>query len=136
MDNYLGQTRVTLLTIDIFVFHMINALRSVRKGFYIVSYIILMSGQYAVGQSLENIGLATSDGLRVQRFILSDTTWFLPENQVPVFSFVLNGRYHQSDDVSATLSGTRFLLTYEESLKVTFTSFGGDNIRKQWIRYS
>lgn len=81
--------------------------------------------QQAVGQSLENIGLTTTGGLKVQRFILSDTSRYAPENPVPVFSFELNGSYHQSDDINSTLSGTRFLLTYDESLSVTFTSFGG-----------
>jgi len=77
------------------------------------------------GQSLQNLGISTADGLTVHRFILSDSINVNAENPMPVFSFELNGRYHQSDDISSVLAGTRFMMNFEESLRVTFTSFGG-----------
>lgn len=77
-----------------------------------------------VGQDLSNFGITTSDGLNLQRLIVSDTVNIDLESARPVFSFELNGKYRESGDVNAALAGTRFILSFEESLKVTFTSFG------------
>lgn len=87
----------------------------------------IFSLSVASAQNLDNLGLSVSGGLRVEKFLLSDSTEIDPEESVPVFSFELNGRLRNSDDVGATLSGNRFILNFEESLRVTFTSFGGDH---------
>lgn len=92
-------------------------------------YILIFSGLFygLYAQELENIGLSTSQGLTLQRLILSDSSQIDLDNPQPLFSFKLNGRYRQSDDVNASLTGTRFFLSYEESLRVSFTSFGGNH---------
>ncbi|MDX2414547.1 MAG: SUMF1/EgtB/PvdO family nonheme iron enzyme, partial [Bacteroidales bacterium] len=59
-----------------------------------------------------------------QRLILSDSGSIDLDIARPVFSFELNGRYRESNDVNTGLAGTRFILHYEESLRVTFASFG------------
>ena len=92
--------------------------------------LILVFGLSAAtySQSLKNLGLSTKDGLTLQRFIISDSTYLDLDISHPLFSFNLNGKYRQSDDVNAALAGNRFILNYEESLKVTFSSFGGSNL--------
>lgn len=92
-------------------------------------YILIFSGMLCGlgAQELENIGLSASEGLTLQRLLLSDSSQIDLENPQPLFSFKLNGRYRQSDDVNASLAGTRFFLNYEESLKVSFASFGGNH---------
>jgi formylglycine-generating enzyme required for sulfatase activity len=87
--------------------------------------IALFSLSVASAQNLDNLGLSVSGGLRVEKFLLTDSTTIDPEEAIPVFSFELNGRLRNSDDVGATLSGNRFILNFEESLRVTFTSYGG-----------
>ncbi len=102
------------------LFVMINRL------VYTVFILIFFIYPYDLGaQELDNIGLSTSEGLILQRLILSDSGQIDLKYPQPLFSFELNGKYRQSDDVNASLNGTRFVLDYEESLKVTFISYGG-----------
>ncbi|TFH37097.1 MAG: hypothetical protein E4G95_05085 [Bacteroidia bacterium] len=96
-----------------------------KKSLLLVICLLAIVLQQTSGQGLENLGISTSEGLRVQRFILSDTLQVDIENPLPLFSFELNGQYRQSDDVSTGLVGTRFIMNFEESLMVTFASFGG-----------
>lgn len=96
-----------------------------KRALFVIAAITGILNISLDGQSLENLGLSTSEGLRVQRLVLSDTSQFSLEIPIPVFSFELDGKYHQSDDVDASLSGTRFVMNFEKSLLVTFTSFGG-----------
>ena len=95
-----------------------------RHGLLIICSILILNEQLS-SQSLENFEFSTSQGLRLERIILTDGLQHTPDSSMPVFSFELNERYHQSDEVNAALDGTRFILNYEESLRVTFTSFGG-----------
>lgn len=76
-------------------------------------------------QNIENFGLSTSGGLRYEKVILDDSTVIGGDLSLPVFSFLLNGKYHLSSDVNASLAGTRFLMNFENSLRVTFASYGG-----------
>jgi iron(II)-dependent oxidoreductase len=92
---------------------------------YILLFFAISGTVYS--QDLQNIGLSTSDGLTLRRLILSDSNQIDLDNPQSLFSFELNGRYRQSDNVNASLTGTRFVLNYEESLRVTFTSFGGNH---------
>ncbi|MDX2413887.1 MAG: hypothetical protein QNK33_01735, partial [Bacteroidales bacterium] len=88
------------------------------------SLILFFYSSFVFSQDLVNLGLTTSDGLNLQRLILSDSGSIDLDIARPVFSFELNGRYRESDDVNTGLAGTRFILHYEESLRVTFASFG------------
>lgn len=76
-------------------------------------------------QGLRNFGISTGRGLRIETLILSDSTGAGQELSIPVFSFELNGKYHLSNDVNASLAGTRFLMNFENSLRVSFISYGG-----------
>lgn len=78
-------------------------------------------------QSLNNFGISTGSGLRIEKLILSDSSETGQALSFPVFSFELNGKYHLSDDVNASLAGTRFLMSFENSLRVSFISYGGDH---------
>lgn len=78
-----------------------------------------------LSQSLDNFGLSVSGGLKIEKFLLSDSTTISPGKSIPVFSFELNGRLRNSNDVGASLAGNRFILNFEESLRVTFISYGG-----------
>lgn len=102
---------------------------SLFKNYY-RHLVILLTGLFfpflfLLSQNIENLALSVSGGLRIEKFLLSDSVTIDPGESVPVFSFELNGRLRNSDDVGATLAGTRFILNYEESLRVTFTSYGG-----------
>lgn len=102
--------------------------KMINRLVYTVFILIFFSLSCKLGaQELDNIGLSTSDGLTLQRLLLSDSGQIDLANPQPLFSFVLNGKYRQSDDVNAILTGTRFILNYDESLKVTFASFGGNH---------
>ncbi|MEA1886882.1 MAG: SUMF1/EgtB/PvdO family nonheme iron enzyme [Bacteroidota bacterium] len=98
-----------------------------KKLFVAAAIVLFISWQQANGQSLQNFGLSTSNGLRIEKLLLNDSIEEGQELAFPVFSFELNGKYHLSDDVNASLVGTRFLMNYENSLSVSFTSFGGDH---------
>ncbi|MCD4770166.1 MAG: formylglycine-generating enzyme family protein [Bacteroidales bacterium] len=82
---------------------------------------------YSEAQNLENFGLSIGEGLKVETLLFSDSSQVKTDDAFPLFSFELNGKYHQSDDVNASLAGTRFILNFEESLKITFRSFGGNH---------
>ena len=98
------------------------------KKLFITGVIILFISLQPINcQNLENFGLSTSRGLRIEKLILSDSTEAGQELSFPVFSFELNGKYHVSNDVNATLAGTRFLMSFENSLRVSFISYGGDH---------
>lgn len=87
--------------------------------------VILSLSAILAAQNLENLALSTSSGLEIHKLILSDSSEIDLDGAFPVFSFELNGKYRQSGDVPAVLSGTRFILSFEKSLRVTFASFGG-----------
>ena len=99
------------------------------KNFYRL-LAILLAGLFfpyssLLSQNIENLALSVSGGLRIEKFLLSDSAIIVPGQSVPVFSFELNGRLLNSNDVGATLTGNRFVLNFEESLRVTFISYGG-----------
>ncbi len=87
--------------------------------------VIILPVSRLSGQSLVNFGFSTREGFKVEKLILSDSTDLRNDFSFPLFSFELNGKYHLSNDVNVTLAGTRFLMSYENSLRVTFTSYGG-----------
>ena len=76
-------------------------------------------------QLLDNFGLSTGQGLKIEKLILSDSSLTSGQQAFPVFSFELNGKYHLSSDVNAALVGTRFIMNFENSLNVNFISYGG-----------
>ena len=86
-------------------------------------FLIPLSSSF--GQKLENFGLSTGKGLRIEKLLVNDSIELGTGLSIPVFSFELNGRYNLSSDVSASLAGTRFIMSFENSLYVTFASFGG-----------
>ena len=96
-----------------------------RKLTLLIS-IICSAGLSLYSQNLENFGLSTTEGLLIKTLVTEgDSNGIQLESPIPVFSFELNGRYHVSNDVNSGLAGTRFIMNYENSLSVTFTSFGG-----------
>ena len=97
------------------------------KRLSIISLLFLLLAICAEAQNLENFGFSIREGLKVETLIFSDSSQVKPDEAFPLFSFELNGKYHQSDDVNAGLAGTRFVLNFEESLKITFRSFGGNH---------
>ena len=76
-------------------------------------------------QVLDNFGLSTGGGLRIEKLVLSDSSQISVQEAFPVFSFELNGRYHLSSEVNAALVGTRFIMNFDDSLRVNFISYGG-----------
>ncbi|HDZ41979.1 MAG TPA: sulfatase-modifying factor protein [Bacteroidetes bacterium] len=96
-----------------------------KKCFIAVMLILFISLQPLLSQELENFGLSTGKGLRIEKILLSDSTEAGHDLSCPVFSFEQNGRYHLSSDVNASLAGTRFLMSFENSLRVSYTSYGG-----------
>ena len=100
----------------------------IRNIYRLILVLIISSiSGILVAQNLENFALSTSAGLKIQKILVTDSVVIDLEEAFPVFSFELNGKYLQSDDLSASLSGTRFMMSFEESLKVTFASFGGNH---------
>ncbi len=97
------------------------------KRLSIISLLFLLLTIFSGAQNLENFGLSTRRGLKVEQLLFSDSSKVEPDEAFPLFSFELNGKYHQSDDVKAGLTGSRFILSFEESLKITFRSFGGNH---------
>jgi len=100
-------------------------LPGMKRWLLILITFLFIPIQLLISQGLDNFGLSTGKGLRIEKLILNDSTSSLQELSTPVFSFELNGRYHLSSDVNAGLAGTRFLMNYENSLRVTFISYGG-----------
>lgn len=96
-----------------------------KKYIFSLVVMLLMSMLWMKSQQLENFGISTGKGLRIEKLIFSDSTEAGEKLACPVFSFELNGRYHLSSDVNASLAGTRFLMDYENSLRVSYISFGG-----------
>lgn len=95
---------------------------------YIASVLLFFFSCHAAdSQSLENMGLSTREGLNIEKFILDNNDELGSNLSLPVFSFELNGSYHLSSDVDVVLAGTRFMMSFENSLSVSFTSFGGDH---------
>lgn len=76
-------------------------------------------------QLLDNFGLSTGGGLKIEKLVLGDSSQFSVQEAFPVFSFELNGKYLLSSDVNAALVGTRFIMNFEDSLRVNFISYGG-----------
>lgn len=100
----------------------------IRNIYRLILVLIISSiSGILVAQNLENFALSTSAGLKIQKILVTDSVVIDLEEAFPVFSFELNGKYLQSDDLSASLSGTRFMMSFEENLRVTFASFGGNN---------
>ncbi|MFO7852970.1 MAG: formylglycine-generating enzyme family protein [Bacteroidota bacterium] len=98
-----------------------------KKLIVVPAILLFILYQQVNGQNLQNLGLSTRNGLRIEKLILNDSVETGRGLSFPVFSFELNGKYHLSHDVNASLVGTRFLMNYENSLSVSFTSFGGDH---------
>ncbi|MBS0010934.1 MAG: SUMF1/EgtB/PvdO family nonheme iron enzyme [Bacteroidales bacterium] len=94
----------------------------------VTAAIILLLCSYPVyAQELENFGLSAGKGLRIEKLLLNDSTEAGHDLSLPVFSFELNGVYHESCDVNVSLTGSRFLMNFENKLRVTFASFGGEH---------
>jgi formylglycine-generating enzyme required for sulfatase activity len=98
-----------------------------KKEFVSLFISVLILTSNSSSQTLENIGISVSDGMRISRFILTDSTFVDSDSPPPVFSFYLNGSMVRSNSVKPLLEGSRFVQYYEESLKVTFRSYGGGN---------
>ncbi len=79
------------------------------------------------GQSLENIGVVKDDGAKVVTLILDDSTSVPISAGRPLFSFRLNGKYYESDDVAAGLTGSRFVMIFPRGVEAGFTSRGGSH---------
>ena len=78
-------------------------------------------------QSLENIGVTKSEGAKVVSFILSDSSHIKLSSGRPLFSFRLNGKYFESDDVQAGLTGNRFVMIFPGGVEAGFISKGGSH---------
>lgn len=78
-------------------------------------------------QSLENIGVTRDEGAMVVRFVLDDSTVVPLSAARPVFSFRLDGKYYDSDDVEAGLTGSRLVMIYPGGVEAAFTSRGGSH---------
>jgi len=94
-----------------------------RKFFFTLT-LFFISCLYISSQGLENLGLSTGRGLSIEKLIISNREDIRLDSSFPAFSFELNGKYHRSADVNSNLVGTRFLMSFENSMFVSFTSFG------------
>ncbi|MDZ7738746.1 MAG: SUMF1/EgtB/PvdO family nonheme iron enzyme [Bacteroidales bacterium] len=63
--------------------------------------------------------------MNIEKLILENNDELGRNLSLPVFSFELNGSYYLSSDVNVILAGTRFMMSFDNSLEVSFTSFGG-----------
>lgn len=96
-----------------------------NRSFFTTVLVFFISWQAIYCQSLENIGLSTRKGLNIEKLILENNDELGRNLSLPVFSFELNGSYYLSSDVNVILAGTRFMMSFDNSLEVSFTSFGG-----------
>ena len=96
------------------------------KRFYLF-FLLAVIPVITSGQSLENIGVTKDAGARVVRFILADSTVVNLSAGRPLFSFRLDGKYYESDDVAAGLAGNRFIMIYPGGLEAGFISRGGSH---------
>ncbi|HUW93012.1 MAG TPA: SUMF1/EgtB/PvdO family nonheme iron enzyme [Bacteroidales bacterium] len=94
--------------------------------FFFVSCFTLFTVIFS-GQSIENIGITINEGAKAAFFLLDDSTTVPIYTARPLFSFRLNGKYYESDDVSAGLTGSRFAIIFPDGLEAGFTSRGGSH---------
>lgn len=105
-------------------YHMSKMFFEMKK--ILISLVVLLSiPVLSYCQVLDNFGVSTGGGLKIEKLVLSDSSHISVQEAFPVFSFELNGKYQLSSDVNAALVGTRFIMNFEDSLRVNFISYGG-----------
>jgi formylglycine-generating enzyme required for sulfatase activity len=75
----------------------------------------------AISQSFRDLRLTANNRLSAEGILLSDGSVSELTEQKPLFSFVVNGKYISSGDLDVTGSGNSYIMTYNNTLKVTYS---------------
>ena len=92
----------------------------IGKSFWLLNLVLILSPFAANSQVLYNIGITNKAGLYLNNVVLSDSSnIILPKNK-PLYSFLLNNKQFNSEEVNAVKNGGQYIQTFENVLKVTY----------------
>ena len=83
--------------------------------------LILLTGNQAYTQEIEQIGIEATRGLITGRIYLADSTIINLVSPRPLFSFLLNGNYCTSADYDAVKNDSVFSQSVSNTLNITFS---------------
>jgi len=95
----------------------------IGKSFWLLNLVLILSPFAANSQVLYNIGITNKAGLYLNNVVLSDSSnIILPKNK-PLYSFLLNNKQFNSEEVNAVKNGGQYIQTFENVLKVTYFQY-------------
>jgi len=80
--------------------------------------IVFLSSYSAYSQVIENISISLSPGLSAGKITLLDSTLLNNNGNIQLFSFLVNGKYFNSDDREAVKQADSYVQSFENGIKV------------------
>ena len=90
------------------------------KAFRFLLIILLAIPSIVYPQNIKNIEIAGTEGLNTENILLSDSSFLDLHRSRPLFSFLLDGKFHSSSDAEVQRNNNIYTQVFDDYMNVSF----------------